>query len=55
MLEQQVRAWCGRFDTHLQVLPVVDLTEHVTVDRYEVGDRLRTRAALRATLCVFPW
>ena len=55
VLEQQVRAWCGRTDTHLQVLPVVDLTEHVAVDRYEVGDRLRTRAALRATLCVFPW
>ena len=30
-------------------------TEHVTVDRYEVGDRLRTRVALRAPECVFPW
>jgi len=39
VLEQQVRSWCGRTDTHLSVTPVIDLTEHVTVDRYEVGDR----------------
>ncbi|MGI8645214.1 MAG: HNH endonuclease signature motif containing protein [Nocardioides sp.] len=55
VLEQQVSDWCGRTDTHLTVTPVIDLTEHVTVDRYEVGDRLRTRTRLSHPCCVFPW
>jgi hypothetical protein len=55
VLEQQVREWCGRTDAHLTVVPVVDLTEHVGVDRYEIGDRLDTRVTLFHPTCVFPW
>ena len=55
ILEQQVRAWCGRSDARLTVVPVVDLADHVAVDRYEVGDRLRERTGLLHTRCVFPW
>ena len=55
VLEQQVRAWCGRTDTHLNVSPVVDLNDHQVVDAYEVSDRLRARTGLLHTMCVFPW
>ena len=55
VLEQQIRDWCGRTDTHLTVLPVVDLADHESVDRYEVSDRLQTRVGLLTPTCVFPW
>ena len=55
VLEQQVREWCGRSDAHLTVVPVLDLADHASVDRYEVGDRLRTRISLLHPTCVFPW
>ena len=55
VLEQQIRAWCGRTDTHVTVLPVVDLADHETVDRYEVSDRLKAKADLLHPTCVFPW
>ena len=55
VLEQQVRDWCGRTDTHLTVLPVVELADHESVDRYEVNDRLATKVSLLSTACVFPW
>ena len=55
VLEQQVRDWCGRTDAHLSLVPVIDLTDHASVDRYEVGDRLRTRVSLLHPSCVFPW
>ncbi len=37
------------------VRPVVDLTEHLHVDQYEVPDRLAAQAAERDLTCVFPW
>ena len=55
VLEQQIRDWCGRTDTQLTVLPVVDLADHESVDRYEVSDRLQTRVGLLTPTCVFPW
>ena len=55
VLEQQVRDWCGRTDTHLTVLPVVDLADHEAVDRYEVSDRLKAKVDLLTPTCVFPW
>jgi hypothetical protein len=55
VLEQQVREWCGRTDTHVTVVPVIDLADNVSVDRYEVRDRLRTRISLISPSCVFPW
>ena len=52
---EQVRAWCGVPGTTVTVKPVVDLTEKIHVDRYEVPDRLAAQAAERDLTCVFPW
>ncbi len=54
-LEQTIRDWCGRTDTHLTVLPVIDLADHVQVGAYEIPDRLRTRVRLLHPHCVFPF
>ncbi|MDN4162989.1 HNH endonuclease signature motif containing protein [Nocardioides abyssi] len=54
-LEQVIRSWCGREDTHLVVQPVLDLAAHVHAEQYEVPDRLRDQVALREPQCVFPW
>jgi len=35
--------------------PVIDLTEHLHVNQYEVPDRLAAQAAERDLTCVFPW
>ncbi|MDP3892245.1 HNH endonuclease signature motif containing protein [Nocardioides sp.] len=55
VLEQQIRDWCGRTDTALRVLPVIDLNDHVAVDRYEIPDRLKTRIDLLHGTCIFPF
>ncbi len=55
VLEQQVREWCGRTDTHLTVTPVIDLADHTLTGAYEVRGRLRTRIDLIAGTCVFPF
>jgi hypothetical protein len=39
----------------IKVTPVVDLTEHISVDAYEIPDRLRTQIAERDDGCRFPW
>ena len=52
---EQVRAWCGVPGTTVTVKPVVDLTEHVHVDQYQVPDRLADQTAERDLTCVFPW
>ena len=51
----QVRAWCGVPGTTVTVKPVIDLTEHLHVDQYQVPDRLAAQAAERDLTCVFPW
>jgi hypothetical protein len=51
----QVREWCGRPDARVLVRPVVDADQHVSVDAYEVSDRLRHLTGLRDLTCVFPW
>ena len=51
----QVRAWCGRPGATVTVRPVVDLSEHVHVEQYQVPDRLGQQAAERDLTCVFPW
>ncbi len=55
VLAQQVATWCGQAGQNIKVTEVIDLTRPVTVDRYEVGDRLRTRMTLTHPTCVFPW
>ena len=52
---EQVRAWCGVPGTTVTVKPVVDLTEKIHVDQYQVPDRLAAQAAERDLTCVFPW
>jgi len=52
---EQVRTWCGRPDAQVTVRPVVDLTEHLHVNQYEVPDRLAAQATERDLACVFPW
>ncbi len=54
MLDQQIRDWCGRKDTHLTVQPVVDLNDHTRTDAYEVRGRFETRNHLLHSMCVFP-
>ena len=51
----QVRTWCGRPGTTVTVRPVVDLSEQIHVDQYQVPDRLAAQAAERDLTCVFPW
>ena len=51
----QVRAWCGVPGTTVTVQPVIDLTEKIHVDQYQVPDRLAAQAAERDLTCVFPW
>jgi hypothetical protein len=52
---EQVRQWCGRPDARVVVKPVIDLADHVSVDAYEVPDRLAERTTLTHPTCVFPW
>ena len=52
---EQVRAWCGVPGTTVTVKPVLDLTEKIHVDQYQVPDRLADQAAERDLTCVFPW
>ena len=50
-----IRDWVGRPDLKVTVKPVVDLAEHVSVEAYEVPDRIAEPVALRDVSCVFPW
>lgn len=62
LLEQVVRHWCGRTDTHLNLRPVLDLNAHHDgngahggTEAYAVPDHLKEQVALRDRTCVFPW
>ena len=44
----------SRPDAHVVVKPVIDLAEHVSVEAYEVPDRISEPVALRDVTCVFP-
>jgi hypothetical protein len=54
VIEQAVREWCGRTDTHLEVLPVLDLAGHDATEAYRPKDATLRRADLLAQRCVFP-
>jgi hypothetical protein len=51
----QIRECCGHPDAKVTVKPVLDLADHVSVDAYEVPDRIAEPVALRDLACVFPW
>jgi hypothetical protein len=55
MLTETVRAWCGRDDVTLRVLPVLDLEGHRRIDAYEAPGRTLRRVVETAGTCVFPW
>ena len=55
VLEQQIRSWCSRTDTHLTVTGIIDLADHTRSDAYEARGRLRERSDLIAGHCVFPF
>ena len=55
VLDQQIRDWCGRTDSHLTVTSVLDLADHARSDAYEARGRLRDRSDLVAGRCVFPF
>jgi hypothetical protein len=52
---QTIRDWLGRPDLQVVVQPVIDLADHVSVEAYEVPDRVAEPAVLRDISCVFPW
>ena len=52
---EQVKSWCTHPDTHVTIRPVLDLTEHIRVDQYEIPDRLAQQAAERDGTCIHPW
>lgn len=39
----------------VRITPVVDLNEHISVDAYEIPDRLGTQVGERDHGCRFPW
>ncbi|QIK77064.1 HNH endonuclease signature motif containing protein [Nocardioides piscis] len=55
VLDQLVRDWCGRTDTHLSVQPVIDLAGHDETPAHQIKVRTRIRTDLIAGTCVFPW
>src|SRR5690606_1252585 len=55
VLLDQVRRWVTTSHTDVRVLPVVDLNQTLSTQRYEPTDRLRRQVQLRDETCVFPW
>ena len=55
VLDQLVRDWCGRTDTHLTIQPVLDLAGHDETTVHQIKNRTSLRADLIAGTCVFPW
>ncbi|MBF4161705.1 HNH endonuclease signature motif containing protein [Nocardioides acrostichi] len=51
----QVATWAGNPDTQVIVKPVVDLTETVAVDAYEIPDRIAYRVKEQRQTCAFPF
>ncbi len=51
----QVAGWCTNPDTEVVITPVIDLTTHVHVERYERPDRIWDQALERDLTCVFPF
>ncbi|WP_182376884.1 HNH endonuclease signature motif containing protein [Nocardioides sp. WS12] len=51
----QIKEWLRARDTTIIVRPVIDLSDCVPVDSYEIPDRIRRRVELRDHTCRFPW
>ena len=46
---QTIRDWVGRPDLNLTIKPVIDLADHISVEAYEVPDRIAEPVALRTS------
>lgn len=55
VLDQLVRDWCGRTDTHVTVQPVIDLADHDETTVHQIKTRTQVRSDLIGWTCVFPW
>ncbi|MBF4160163.1 13E12 repeat family protein [Nocardioides acrostichi] len=51
----QVATWAGNPDTKVIVKPVVDLAETISVDAYEIPDRIAYRVTEQRQTCTFPF
>ena len=54
VLADVVGAWCGVPGTQVVVRPVIDQRETITVDSYEIPDRLAAQVRSIRSTCVFP-
>ncbi len=52
---EQVAGWCTHPDTQVVINKVIDLTDHIHVDRYERPERMWDQAIERDVTCVFPF
>jgi hypothetical protein len=50
---ERVREWISKSDVVIR--PVIDLSDEIVVDAYEIPERLREQVLLRDPVCVFPW
>jgi hypothetical protein len=55
VLRETIRAWAGRDDINLTVVPVIDLNDDVQVGQYEIPDRIKRRVELARPTCAHPW
>ncbi len=59
ILSGQLAEWCTRAASNtngrVTIKPVIDLSERIHVEAYEVPDRLSEQTRLRDHHCVFPW
>jgi hypothetical protein len=55
VLRETIRAWAGRGDVNLTVVPVIDLNDNVQVGQYEIPDRIKRRVELTRPTCAHPW
>ncbi|RJS47370.1 HNH endonuclease signature motif containing protein [Nocardioides cavernaquae] len=55
VLRETIRAWAGRDDINLTVVPVIDLNDDVQVGQYEIPDRIKRRVELTRPTCAHPW
>jgi 5-methylcytosine-specific restriction endonuclease McrA len=49
-----VRDWCATPGTQVTVKPVIDLADTVSVEAYEIPDRIAARVRLARPTCAFP-
>ncbi len=51
----RIRHWCAAPDARVTVTPVIDLTQPVRSDHYEIPTAAREQVVLRDSTCSFPW